>query len=88
MQQSVATFDAFVDLIAQIVSIDSPPSTWSLDTELAGELMLDSISLISLLALSEERFGISLAEHADAVAALRTIGDALDLIERLDAAQG
>jgi acyl carrier protein len=35
------------------------------------------------MALSEERFGIAFAEHTETVANMRTIGDAVDLIETL-----
>lgn len=78
-------FDAFAALIVQIAPIDVEVSMLTPETTLAGDLMLDSISLVSLMALSEERFGISLAEHAESVAELRTVGDALDLMGRLTA---
>jgi acyl carrier protein len=77
------TFAVFVTLVSQIVAIDVDPTTLTADTTLAGDLALDSISLISLMALTEERFGISVAEHAEAVANLRTIGDAVELVDSL-----
>lgn len=83
MHDQGASFDAFVTLISQIAPIEIVPDSLTRDTTLAGDLMLDSISLISLMALSEERFGISLAEHTETVANMRTIGDAVDLIDAL-----
>ena len=83
MQDKGSTFDVFVNLISQIVSIEVDPASLTRETSLASDLMLDSISLISLMALTEERFGVSLAEHTKAVANMRTIGDAQDLIESL-----
>ena len=80
-------FDAFVTLVSQIVSMDIARDTVSRDSTLAGDLSLDSISLISLIALAEERFGISFAEHTEAVANMRTVGDALDLIDALATAK-
>jgi acyl carrier protein len=87
MQDKGTAFDRFASLISQIVSIEIDPAALSRDTTLAGDLMLDSISLISLMALTEEHFGVSFAEHAEKVANLRTIGDAVDLIESLATAQ-
>lgn len=83
MQDKGATFDVFVNLISQIVSIEVDATTLNRDTTLTNDLMLDSISLISLMALTEERFGVNLTEHAEAMANMRTIGDVLDLIESL-----
>lgn len=76
-------FGAFLTLVSQIAPIEIAPETLTRDSTLAGDLMLDSISLISLMALSEERFGIAFAEHTETVANMRTIGDAVDLIETL-----
>jgi acyl carrier protein len=82
-----ATFDAFVELVGQIAPIDLDAVALTRDSTLAGDLMLDSISLISLMALSEAHFGIALSAHTEAVANLRTLGDAVDLVARLDAAR-
>jgi acyl carrier protein len=80
-------FDAFVTLVTQIVPLDLPRAAVTRDSTLAGDLGLDSISLISLMALTEERFGVSFAEHTEAVANLRTVGDAMDLIDALATAR-
>ncbi|MDM0116492.1 acyl carrier protein [Variovorax sp. J22R133] len=79
------SFDALVDLIHQITPVDVAAETLSRDSSLTTDLMLDSISLISLVALTEERFGVSFAGHTEAVANLATIGEALDLIALLKA---
>lgn len=75
--------DDFATLVAQIAAIDIDPAMLTPQTTLAGDLMLDSILLISLMVLTEERFGVSFAEHAPAIAELRTVGDALALIDLL-----
>jgi acyl carrier protein len=79
-------YAAFVELVGQIAPIDIEPAALSRASSLAGDLMLDSISLISLMALTEAHFGVALSEHAEDVANLRTLGDALDLLARLQAA--
>jgi acyl carrier protein len=84
-RDAATTFATFVELVGQIAPIDIDPDALSRDSTLAGDLMLDSISLISLMALTEARFGIALSEQAEAVANLRTLGDALDLVDRLAA---
>ncbi|MFL6665323.1 MAG: acyl carrier protein [Rhizobacter sp.] len=86
MSNTPASFDAFTALIAQIAPIEIDAAALTRESTLAGDLMLDSISLISLMALTEERFGVSLSDQTEAVANLRTIGDALDLIDGLCAA--
>ncbi|MBN3804054.1 hypothetical protein GXB81_13465 [Paraburkholderia sp. Ac-20336] len=83
MEDHVNVFDALTGLIPQIVAIDIAPASITRDTTLTGDLMLDSISLLSLMALTEERFDISFAEHTEAVANLATVGDAVDLVETL-----
>jgi len=83
--QGVPFLAAFVELVGQIAPIDIDPAEVSRESTLAGDLMLDSISLISLMALTEAHFGVALSEQSEAVANLRTVGDALDLIARLGA---
>jgi len=85
--QGVSHLAAFVELVGQIAPIDIDPAEVTRDSTLAGDLMLDSISLISLMALTEAHFGVALSEQSEAVANLRTVGAALDLLARLGAAQ-
>ncbi|HYD81454.1 MAG TPA: phosphopantetheine-binding protein [Paucimonas sp.] len=70
----------FIHLLSQVVSIDVDPASIGEKTELAGDLMLDSISLVSLVALCEERFRIDLSDQVDSIANIQTVGDALALI--------
>jgi acyl carrier protein len=79
MEDHVNVFDALVGLIPQIAMIEIAEASLTRDTTLTGDLMLDSISLLSLMALTEERF----AEHTEAAANLATVGDAVDLVETL-----
>lgn len=77
----------FVDLLEKVAAVPVDPAVVGRHTLLADDLALDSISLIALMALSEERFRIDLAEHAESIAQIRSVGDALDLIESLVPAQ-
>ena len=70
----------FVHLIGQVISIEIDPESIGEHTDIAADLMIDSISLVSLVALSEERFGIDLSGHVESVADIKTVGDALALI--------
>ncbi|MBP0624100.1 acyl carrier protein [Cupriavidus consociatus] len=81
--QRASIFESFVSLVPQIAPTDLSEQVLTAETTLGSDLMLDSISMLSLVALAEERFGISLADHTDALANMLTIGDAVDLIETL-----
>lgn len=72
-------FEEFVALLAKIVAVDVDWSQVSEETSLVSDLMIDSIAMVSLVVLCEERFAVDVA---DAVADLDTIGDALRVIER------
>jgi len=86
MSGHAALLPPFVHLIEQVISIQVDPASIGEDTTIAADLMIDSISLVSLVALSEERFGVDLSAHADAIADIRTVGDALALIAAAQAA--
>lgn len=83
MNDMAASFKAFTALVGQIASVPIDPATLSRETRLASDLALDSISLISLMALTEECFGVSFAGHTARIAELRTVGDAVDLVNSL-----
>lgn len=72
-------FEDFVALLAKIVAVDVDWSQVTEETSLVSDLMIDSIALVSLVVLCEEKFGVDLT---DAVADLDTIGDALRAIEQ------
>jgi acyl carrier protein len=73
----------FVALLEQVISIQYDMSSITRETQIAGDLMMDSISLVSLMALCEEFFKIDLQDSGEAVAKITTVGDALDLIGSL-----
>lgn len=75
-----ALLHRFTSLINRVIAIQVEPESITADTAITQDLMLDSISLVSLMTLSEEHFGVSLADRADAIANIRTVGDALTLI--------
>ena len=83
MTEPADTLTAVAQLIAQIAAVEIDPFALTRETRLDADLSLDSISLISLMALTEERFGLSFAAHTDAVSNLRTLGDAVDLVDGL-----
>ncbi|MNT38220.1 Meromycolate extension acyl carrier protein [compost metagenome] len=85
--QRASIFESFVSLVPQIAPTDLSHQVLTAETTLGTDLMLDSISMLSLVALTEERFGISLADHTDALANMLTIGDAVALIETLISAK-
>lgn len=72
-------FEDFVALLAKIVAVDVDWSQVTEETSLVSDLMIDSIALVSLVVLLEEKFGVDLT---DAVADLDTIGEALRAIEQ------
>ena len=69
-----------IHLINQVISIDVDPASINEATSIAADLMIDSISLVSLITLSEEHFGIDLSDSVDAIANIQTVGEALALI--------
>lgn len=73
----------FAELVMQVSPVPIDAASLSGNTRLADDLALDSISRVALMALVEEDFGISFADHLDAVAEIQTIYDALGLIQRL-----
>jgi acyl carrier protein len=83
MKDHTALLDDFVSLIEQVISIQVDPASINRETGISSDLMIDSISLVSLMTLSEEFFEVNLQESADSVANIQTVGDALDLIASL-----
>jgi acyl carrier protein len=70
----------FVSLINQIIPVQVDAASIGPATTLAGDLAIDSISLVSLMTLCEEFFEVSLGEHAQQIANIETVGQALELI--------
>jgi acyl carrier protein len=73
----------FVALLEQVISIQYDMGSITRETQMAADLMMDSISLVSLMALCEEFFQINLQDSGESVAKIETVGDALDLISQL-----
>lgn len=79
-------FARFVALIANVSSVPFDSGQVNLQTRLADDLAMDSISLVALMALAQEAFGLSLMDRPEAVAEIQTVGDALGLIDAMLAA--
>ena len=63
----------FVALLEQVISIQYDMGSITRETHLAADLMMDSISLVSLMALCEEAFGINLQDSGESVAKIETV---------------
>jgi acyl carrier protein len=81
-----STLARFAALIAGVAPTPVQPETITPGVSLAEELALDSLSLVALLALAEEAFGVSFSEHSQQVAGIQTVRDAVELIDSLTAA--
>jgi acyl carrier protein len=80
---SASTLTRFAGLIANVAPKPVQPEAITPRASLTEDLALDSISLVALLALAEEAFGVAFAEHSQQVAGIQTVGDAIDLIDSL-----
>jgi acyl carrier protein len=68
---------AFVtDIIEEVIGI--PPSALGETTNIVEEFDVDSLQLLDLLSVVEERFDVSLPDEH--LARLATVGDAVDLV--------
>jgi len=83
---SASTLARFAALIANIAPAPVQPGMITPGASLTEDLALDSISLVALLALAEEAFGVAFSGHSQQVAGIQTVGDAVDLIDSLTAA--
>jgi len=83
---SASTLARFATLIANVSRNPVQPETITTAASLAEDLALDSISLVALLALAEEAFGVAFSGHSQRVAGIQTVGDAVELIDSLTAA--
>jgi acyl carrier protein len=79
------TLPRFAELIASVSRDPVRPETITPAARLAEDLALDSISLVALLALAEEAFGVAFSGHEQEVAGIQTVGDAVGLIHSLTA---
>jgi acyl carrier protein len=83
---SASTLARFAALIANVSSDPVQPEAITPGARLTEDLALDSISLVALLALAEEAFGVAFSGHPQQVADIQTVGDAVRLIDSLSAA--
>jgi acyl carrier protein len=83
---SASTLVRFATLIVNVSSTPVQPEAITPGVSLTEDLALDSISLVALLALAEEAFGVAFAGHSQQVAGIQTVGDAIRLIDSLAAA--
>ena len=83
---SASTLARFAVLIANVAPNPVQPEAITPGASLAEDLALDSISLVALLALAEEAFGVAFSGHSQQVAGIQTVGDAIVLIDSLTAA--
>jgi acyl carrier protein len=58
------------------------------DTRFIDDIGMDSITLVALVFLCEERFGLDLSGHADQVGELLTLGQSLDFLNRCRLLEG
>lgn len=73
------------EVIAQIIDIVTPLSTARLavigeDTELTGQLALDSLKVMDLLVAVEDHFDISVPINA--LADVKTVGDFASVVQK------
>ena len=73
------------DVVAQIIEIVTPLAEGSVavigeDTQLTGQLMLDSLKVMDLVVAVEDRFDISVPINA--LAEVKTVGDLALLIQK------
>jgi acyl carrier protein len=69
-------------IVEEIAGI--PASQVQPEKEFIGDLDVDSLSMVEIVVAAEERFGVRIPD--DDVKGLRTVGDAVDYIERASAA--
>jgi len=73
------------DVVAQIIEIVTPLAEGGVavigeDTQLTGQLMLDSLKVMDLVVAVEDRFDISVPINA--LAEVKTVGDLALLIQK------
>lgn len=81
----LSTLARFATLVREVAPMPVDIDAVTLESHLADDFSLDSITLVALVALTEELFGIALSNHPEDVAAIQTVGDAVRLIDRLTA---
>ena len=73
-------YDKFVDLLVEELQLDRNDIT--MDSELSGDLGINSIELADLVMLCEDRFGIEIND--DDIRKFSTVGDVVAYLENLN----
>lgn len=76
IKEEIAT--KFVDIVNDVTGL--PKQQVTPEKSLAEDLKIDSLSMVEIIYASEDEFGISIPD--DAAKSLRTVQEALDLIEK------
>ena len=72
-------YDKFVDLLVEELQLDRNDIT--MDSELSGDLGINSIELADLVMLCEDKFGIEIND--DDIRKFTTVGDVVEYLESL-----
>lgn len=72
-------YDKFVDLLVEELQLDRNDIT--MDSELSGDLGINSIELADLVMLCEDKFGIEIKD--DDIRKFTTVGDVVEYLETL-----
>ena len=73
-------YEQFVDLLVDELQIDRDEIT--MESELSGDLGINSIELADLVMLCEDRFGININD--DDIRKFTTVGDVVNYLETLN----
>ena len=72
-------YDKFVDLLVEELQLDRNDIT--MDSELSGDLGINSIELADLVMLCEDKFGIEINDED--IRKFTTVGDVVEYLESL-----
>ena len=71
-----------VDVLAEVLSLDSRKATFGRDTPLLGAIPeLDSMAVVTVITTLEDRFGIAIADDEIDGSTFATVGSLVDLIK-------
>jgi acyl carrier protein len=82
MSTSTETQNELAQIVEEIAGV--PASTVEWDKSFIDDLDVDSLSMVEIVVAAEERFGVTIPD--DEVKNLRTVGDAVEYIEKAQAA--
>jgi acyl carrier protein len=77
------SLEALQDLIIQILPEPVPRTSILPETRLVADMGLESIDLIGLIYLCEQRFSVDLVSQGELLANITTVGEVLDFITTL-----